>query len=173
MDAVEISVRDIGALLVWISWVITIFALLTALILFLRERKKRVEFTMVKEEDVKTILSLMKEKEELMREKEALKSEILSALNTLNQKEDRDQDLLMEMVKRYEERESQRREDLMNWLEFKAKRWQDQLEISLTNRLSSIHSEISKLQERLVRLERALNTLELEKGVPSPDVELA
>lgn len=172
MEVVTISVRDIATLLVWASWVITILAILTAIILFVRERRKRKEFTMVKEEDVKTILSLMKEKEELMKEKEALKAEILNTLNTLTQREDRDQKLLMEIVKRYEENELQRKEDLMNWLEFKARKWQDQLETSLTNRLSSIHSDISKLQERLVRLERAMK-VGVEKGVSTGDVELA
>lgn len=165
--------RDIGTFLVWVSWAITISALFTALFLFIREKRKRHEFKVVKEEDVRTILSLMKEKEELMKEKEALKAEILHTLNGLSQKEERDQSLLMEIVKRYEENESQRREDLMNWLEFKARRWQDQLETSLVNRLSPIQRDISKLEERLLRLERAMNTLGFQKEAPSPDVELA
>ncbi len=155
------SIRDIGNSLVTISWGVTwgvtILAILAAFILYLSGRKKGKEFKQLKEEDFKTILSLMKEKEELMKEKETLKGEILQALDSLSRRESADQDLLMQMVKQYEENESQRREDLTNWLEFKAKKWQDQLEASLTSRLSGIQMEINKLNERISRIEISTN----------------
>lgn len=147
------NIQDIGKILVELSWTVTILAASAAVALWLIGRKRRKEFKEIKEKDFKTILSLMKEKEDLTKEKESLKAEILQALNTLSQKESNDQALLMEMVRKYEESESERKEDLMNWLEFKAQKWQDQIETSMTNRLRDIHIEINRLNKKVSRLE--------------------
>ena len=164
------NIQDIGRVLVGISWGVTILALAAAATLYIRGQKTGKKFRQIKEEDFKTILSLMKEKEGLMEEKEALRGEILQTLNSLSQKESTDQGLLMEMVKKYEENESERREDLMNWLEFKAKKWQDQLEASMTNRLGNIQIEISRLNKRTSKLEKLSG---IEEENPTPNVELA
>jgi hypothetical protein len=57
----------------------------------------------------------------------------------------------------------------MIWLEFKAKKWQDQLEISLTNRLTPIQIEIARLNKRISKLETLTG---LTQEGPTPDVEL-
>ncbi|MDI6703825.1 MAG: hypothetical protein QME40_04050 [bacterium] len=146
----EARFLQIAPMLSYIAIMVTILSTITAFLLYFRTLKQRKRYKKAKEEDTKEILSLIKEREGLIRERETLKEEIKERLEGLAKREGK---VMMDLVDRYERTESQRREDIMNWLEYKAKMWQEQLEERMNQRLSSIHKKINELEKRIVELD--------------------
>lgn len=141
---------QIAPMLSYIAIGVSILSIITAFLLYLRGLRQRREYRRVKEEDTKEILSLVKEREGLIREREILREEIKEKLEGLAKREGK---VMMDMVERYERTESQRREDIMSWLEYKAKMWQEQLEERMNQRLSSINKKINEIEKRVTELD--------------------
>ncbi len=125
---------------------ISSIAVVIAVILMVIQFKRQKEFRHIREKDAKTIRSLTSETI-------ALRDEIINKLNLLCDKEVEQKKVLSEIIVQRAEGEGQHKEDIMNWLEYKAKRWQDQIESRVTERLSRIHEELKLLTERLTAIE--------------------
>jgi hypothetical protein len=124
-----------------------------AIILIIMENKRRKEYNFLREEDAKTIIELSKEKEKL-------REEIIGKLAALTHKEEQRQNLLLDVLKRLEEEEKGREGDLMNWLEFKAKKWYDQIDERVSERLAKYQHEISSLNRKVSVLEGRIEDME-------------
>ncbi|MEW6609520.1 MAG: hypothetical protein AB1414_19100, partial [bacterium] len=93
-----------------------------------------------------------------------LKEEITTKLATLTDKEEERQNLLIDILRRLEDKEKGREEDLMNWLEFKAKKWQDQIEDRVSERLSRLQNEIANINKRIDNIVEKLESKNEEKS---------
>lgn len=131
---------------VTISIVAMIIAVSLGIFNYVRSKKFR-EKT---EENDKTILSLMKEKD-------TMKDHIVDKLDMLREREEEQQSLLLEMIeKHYKEGEKEKKEDLMNWLNYKASKWQERIEDRISDRLSRIQSEVTDLSKKIFKIEARL-----------------
>lgn len=130
-----------------------VFGLVMAIILIFMEAKRRREYKFIREEDIKTI-------SQLTREKENLREEIIGKLASLTNKEEQKQDLLLNISKRLEEEEKGREGDLMNWLEFKAKKWHEQIDERVSERFSKFQQEVSTLNKKVSFMEGKIENLE-------------
>jgi K+/H+ antiporter YhaU regulatory subunit KhtT len=130
-----------------------IFGLVMAVILIVMETKRRKEYKFIREEDTKTI-------SQLTREKENLREEIIGKLASLTNKEEQRQDLLLSILKRLEEEEKGREGDLMNWLEFKAKKWHEQVDERVSERLAKFQQEMSILNKKFSAMEGRIENIE-------------
>ncbi|MBU0600175.1 hypothetical protein KKB84_05765 [bacterium] len=126
-----------------ISTVAIICASILVVISYLRTKK----FKKTREEDGKTILSLIKEKD-------GIKDSIIDKLDSLKKEEVTQQTLLLEMVEKYYKKsDEEKKEDLMNWLNYKASTWQKQIESQVLSRMDKLQSEITELSKRLFKIE--------------------
>ncbi|MFH1096893.1 MAG: hypothetical protein ABH886_09775 [Candidatus Desantisbacteria bacterium] len=130
-----------------------IFGLVMAIILIVMEAKRRKEYKFIRAEDTKTI-------SQLTREKENLREEIIGKLASLTNKEEQRGDLLLNILKRLEEEEKGREGDLMNWLEFKAKKWHEQIDERVSERLSKYQQDIAALNKKVSFMEGRIENLE-------------
>ncbi|MFH1562034.1 MAG: hypothetical protein ABIF11_01250 [Nitrospirota bacterium] len=134
-------------------------AIVMFLILFYIEAKRHhresKEYRFIRDKDTQTIMSLTKEKE-------TLREEITSKLSTLTSKEEERQNLLFDILRRLEDKEKGREEDLMNWLEFKAKKWQEQIDDRVTERINKVQADIANLNKKIAGIEACLVEGKLE-----------
>lgn len=129
---------------------ISIVAIIIAIILGIFNYMRSKKFKKKTEEDSKTILSLMKEKD-------TMKDHIVNKLDMLREREEEQQSLLLEMIeKHYKESEKEKKEDLMNWLNYKASKWQEHIEDRISERLSRIQSEVTDLSKKVFKIEAKL-----------------
>ncbi|MDI6785823.1 MAG: hypothetical protein QMD92_03845 [bacterium] len=129
---------------------ISFVAILIAIVLGIFNYMHSKRFKQKKEENGKAILSLIKEKD-------AMKNHIVDKLDSLKEREEEQQALLLEMVeKHYKESEDEKKEDLMNWLNYKASKWQEHIEDRVSERISRIQSEVTDLGKRVFKIEAKL-----------------
>lgn len=130
-------------------------AIVMFLVLFYIEAKRHhresKEYRFLRDKDTQTIMNLTKEKE-------TLKEEITSKLSALTGKEEERQNLLFDILRRLEDKEKGREEDLMNWLEFKAKKWQEQIDDRVSERINKLQTEISNLNKKIAGMEEKLTS---------------
>ncbi|MEW6096892.1 MAG: hypothetical protein AB1567_10285 [bacterium] len=135
-------------------------AIVVFLVLFFIEAKRHhresKEYRVLRDKDAQTII-------ELTKEKEGLKEEITTKLSSLTSKEEEKQNLLIDILRRLEEKEKGREEDLMNWLEFKAKKWQDQIDDRVSERINRFQNEISTINKKIANIEWKLEAKDEEK----------
>lgn len=124
--------------------VISFLACAAAVYLFILDYRRKKAFERERKEQSKTITSLSQEKERLTKEKELLMDNILGRLDELAEKNEA-QSSLIEMIKKYEKIEEERRENLMNWLEYKTERWEDRVEERVNNRLIKFQRQLEEL----------------------------
>lgn len=122
-----------------------------------RHHKESKEYRFLRDKDAETIISLTKERE-------SLKEEITNKLSSLTQKEEERQNLLIDILRRLEEKEKGREEDLMNWLEFKAKKWQEQIDDRVSERFSRFQNELANINKRIANIEERLESNYAEKA---------
>ncbi|MEW5768327.1 MAG: hypothetical protein AB1797_12035 [bacterium] len=127
--------------------IISCLAVIAIVFLAIRDYWQRKEFGALKAQDAKTILGLIKDKEILF-------SDILTKLDSLSHKEEKQQGLLVNMLSRYEEEEKKRQETQMNMLDYKVQKWQDQMEDRITQRFIRLQKDIEQLDNRLQKLEK-------------------
>lgn len=133
----------------YIFLAISFLACTAAVYLFILDHKRRKAFEKEIKEQSKAITSLGKEKERSAKEKELLMGNILGRLDDMVKKNEA-QASLVEMIKRYEKIEEERRDNLINWLEYKIEKWEERVSDRVNNRLA--------------KLQRQLDNLILEKG---------
>ncbi len=128
-------------------------AIVMFLVLFYIEAKRHhresKEYRFLRDKDTQTIMNLTKERE-------ALREDITNKLSALTSKEEERQNLLFDILRRLEDKEKGREEDLMNWLEFKAKKWQEQIDDRVSERINKFQTEISNLNKKIAALESGL-----------------
>ncbi|MDI6734932.1 MAG: hypothetical protein QME42_01850 [bacterium] len=128
-------------------------AIVMFLVLFYIEAKRHHresnEYRFLRDKDTQTIMNLTKEKE-------TLREDITSKLSVLTSKEEERQNLLFDILRRLEDKEKGREEDLMNWLEFKAKKWQEQIDDRVSERINKFQTEISNLSKKIIAIEAGL-----------------
>ncbi|MBU0568193.1 hypothetical protein KJ693_10420 [bacterium] len=128
----------------YIFLAISFLACGTAVYLFILDHKRRKAFEKERKEQSKTITSLGKEKERLTKEKELLMGNILGRLDDVVKKNEA-QASLVEMIKKYEKVEEERRDNLMNWLEYKTEKWEERIEDRVNNRLAKLQRQLDEL----------------------------
>jgi glutamate synthase domain-containing protein 3 len=129
---------------------ISIIAIITAIILGIVNYIRSKKFKKKSEENGKTILNLIKEKN-------TMKDHIVEKLDLLKEREEEQQALLLEMIeKHYKESEKEKKEDLMNWLNYRASIWQEKIEDRISERFARLQSEISDLSKRVFKIEAKL-----------------
>lgn len=136
-------------------------AIIVFLVLFFieakRHHKETNEYKFLRDKDTETIMTLTKEKENL-------KEEITTKLSLLTNKEEERQNLLIDILHRLEDKEKGREEDLMNWLEFKAKKWQDQIDDRINERINRFQNDFFDLKKKLAKIEEKLELMDEEKS---------
>ncbi len=137
-------------------------AIIVFLVLFFieakRHHKETNEYKFLRDKDTETIMNLTKEKENL-------REEITSKLSSLTSKEEERQNLLIGILHRLEDKEKGREEDLMNWLEFKAKKWQEQIDDRVSERFNRLQNEISTINKKIANIEENLKSKNEEKSI--------
>lgn len=133
-----------GELASYIFFGISSLACAAAVYLFVLDYRRKKAFEKERKEQSKAITSLNQEKERLTKEKELLMGNILAKLNELAEK-NKAQSSLIEMIKKYEKIEEERRENLMNWLEYKTEKWEDRIEERVNNRLIKFQRQLEEL----------------------------
>jgi ABC-type protease/lipase transport system fused ATPase/permease subunit len=130
-----------------ISIFVTIGAIVIIIILWVRGLRAERRFRFIRDEDAKKI-------EALAREREELRNEVIKKLDMLSKREEEQQNVLLDILKRREDRSDQEREDLTNWLDYKATRWQNEIEDRFSERIGRLQQDIEELKSRLDRLEK-------------------
>ena len=128
----------------YIFLAISFLACGAAVYLFILDHKRRKAFEKERKEQSRAIASLGKEKERLTKEKELLMGNILGRLDDVVKKNEA-QVSLIEMIKKYEKIEEERRDNLMNWLEYKTEKWEEKIEDRVNNRLAKFQRQLDEL----------------------------
>lgn len=132
----------------FISIFVSIVAVITVIILWILRMRAEKKFQFVRAEDLKKIDVMIKEKEEL-------RGEVIKKLDLLAEKDKDQESILLSIFKQREERDKQEQEDLSNWLEYKAAKWQHEIEDKFTARFDRLFQDIESIKTRLDRLEQS------------------
>lgn len=125
------------------------------IVLLIFQARKEKELRKKVREDQETISTLLKDRQ-------TLQEHILGKLEALFNEERQLQKIVKDVVEnRVKREEEQRKEDFMNWLEYRAKKWQEQIEERLLQRFSLMQKELDDMNFRITKLEKNLS----KKGV--------
>ncbi|MDI6752051.1 MAG: hypothetical protein QME07_04245 [bacterium] len=130
----------------FVSVFVSIIAVITVIILWILKIRAEKTFQFVRAEDTKKIEALAKEREEL-------REEMIKKLDLLAEKDKDQENILLHIFKQREERSKQEQEDLTNWLEYKAAKWQHEIEDKFSARFDRLFLDIEAIKTRLDRLE--------------------
>ncbi|MEK9148423.1 MAG: hypothetical protein AAB267_00090 [Candidatus Desantisbacteria bacterium] len=132
----------------FISIFVSIIAVITVVILWILRVRAEKRFQFVRAEDLKTIEGMAKEREEL-------RNAMIKKLDLLAEKDKDQENILLNIFKQREERSKQEQEDLTNWLEYKAAKWQHEIEDKFSARFDRLFQDIESIKTRLDRLEQS------------------
>lgn len=126
---------------------ISIIAISTAFILWIKSIIQERKFRFIRAEDAKKIEDLAKEREELKRE-------LISKLDMLSKSSDVERNTLLEIIKRKDETKEEERENLTNWLEYRMTKMGEEIENKIHDRLNRILITLEDINARLLKLEK-------------------
>lgn len=126
---------------------ISIIAVTIAFILWLKDIIRERKFRFIRAEDSKKIENLAKEREELKRE-------LVSKLDMLLKSSNAERNTLLEIIKRKDETKEEERENLTNWLEYRMTRMKEEIENKIHDKLSRIFLTLEEINARLLKLEK-------------------
>lgn len=126
---------------------VSVIAISIAFILWIRNITQEKRFRFVRAEDSKKI-------EDLAKEREQLKRELIEKIDMLSKSSDVEKNTLLEIIKRKDEKKEEEREDLTNWLEYRMTRMEEEMENKTKDRLNRILLQIEDINTRLLKLEK-------------------
>jgi hypothetical protein len=130
------------------SMFVSIIAIIIVVILWILKIRAEKRFQFVRGEDLKKIEVMAKEKEEL-------RDGVIRKLDLLAEKDKDQENILLSIFKQREDRSKQEQEDLTNWLEYKAAKWQSEIEDKFSARFDRLFQDMEGIKTRLDRLEQS------------------
>jgi len=130
-----------------ISIFVSVGAIIVIIILWVRTIFQEKRFRFIRESDAKRI-------EDLAREREELRKELIAKLDMLSKSSDLERNTLLEIIKRKDDKREEEREDLINWLEYRMTRMGEEIENKIKDRLARILIQIEDINTRLLKIEK-------------------
>lgn len=125
---------------------ISIVAIIVAFILFLKGIIQEKRFKFIRAEDTKKIEDLAKEREELKRE-------LIEKIDMLSKSSNSERGVLLDIIKRKDEKKEDEKEDLTNWLEYRMTRMEEGIENRIREKFARVLLQIEDINKRLLKLE--------------------